>query len=140
MIPVQGLPRPDNLADVLNYRRPMPRVAFYWQGADLWWQDGRAALNAGDCEAWMLYTEHPRIRPFFAPYQWHDDDPEKAGPTFLLLDRRKNRVAVGPVERKEQAIGRAPYVPLDEAPYLHNLAKKDLEHIMDKTRNNDPVL
>lgn len=128
LIPLRGLPYPANLPELLGYTRPMPRVAFYWEADHLVWKDARSCANLGEWYVWRRYTEHPRIQPFFAPYEWYDE--AGPGPTFLLYDHTKERWSVGPIEAVDDAVGRDPIeVPLFDAPKI-SYTQQDLDYIV----------
>lgn len=132
LVYLQGLPRPENLAQLLGYPRDHKRVAFYWEADDLVWKDSLASSNTADWYAWRLFTEHPVIAPFFAPFDWYEEG--EIAPNFLLLDQEKNRAAVGPMSVIDRALGPPP--PL-EAP-RQGIDQNELEGLLQRMRQFSP--
>lgn len=138
LIYLRGLPCPDNLPRLFGYTRSLPKVAFYWEADHLVWHDAVSRANIADWHAWRLYTEHPKILPWLWRYQWYDE--EQPGPTFLLFDKKKNRVAVGPIEVVEKAVGRIPpdWDVLSAPPV--NITQQDIDDVLERMRQIDPVV
>lgn len=132
LLPLQGLPKPDNLAQLLGYPRRNPKVALYCELDKLAWKDSQACSNTADEYAWRLYTEHPRIRPFFQPYDWYDE--EGPGPHFLLIDSETQRVSVGPMKAIDAAVGKPP--PFEGK--LNPVSQEDLDYILGNMRLSAP--
>ena len=129
---IHGLPRPDNLPGLLGYPRRNNQVAFYWELDELVWRDSQASSNTADWYAWRLYTEHPRIHPFFAPFDWYCED--GPGPNFLLIDTETQRVSVGPIEDVDKAVGKPP--PF-EGP-VNVVDQKDLDYLLQNLTPSAP--
>lgn len=133
---LHGLPWTDDLPRWFGYTRPMPRVAFYWEGEHLYWRDARGYSDYTNDAAWHLYVTHPKVALFFRPYRWHAAD--EAGPTFFLVDRKKQRCAVGPIEQVADAIGPdTPLVPQYEAHYT-TVCRKDFDATIEAIDRVDP--
>ncbi len=124
LTPIHGLPRPENLPQLLGYPRRNKRVAFFWELNELVWKDSQASSNTADWYAWKLYTEDPRILPFFAPFDWYSE--EGPGPSFLLIDNESRHVSVGPIEDVDKALGKPP--PFDGP--VNVIDQDDLDYLL----------
>ena len=92
-IPLLGLPIPPLLDRTLGYVGNARYVAFYWYLKNFHWADGRHWMKGAEWRAWRLYTQHPRIAPYFGPFTLYDEKGEVQD--WFVLDRETQSGYIG---------------------------------------------
>lgn len=89
-------PVPPMLEAAIGYDGPARWVAFYWQSAgdEACWDDGRSSLCGANWPAYLAYTQHQKVWPHLALYDFgSSDEPARH---WLVLDRETRQLYAAP--------------------------------------------
>lgn len=93
LTPLLGLPVPPYLDRTLGYTGDARYVAFYWYMNKFHWDDGQRWMGGAEWHAWQIYTQHPRIAAYFAPFTLYDEEGEARD--WFVLDRETRGGYIG---------------------------------------------
>jgi hypothetical protein len=95
LMPIIGIPVPPFLAEALGYDGGGRYLVFFWHknNNSLFWKDGVQGLIGGNTEAYLLFVNHLRIKPYLQKYRLGSKD--VIAEDALVLDRQRNKLYVG---------------------------------------------